>query len=79
MLRSSIHFATIFLCAYLRKAALSALCKPKRQLEVGRVRVKKTIIIGVDAAWKGGLPSGLELRLERMVGQPSRHVAESQS
>ena len=27
---------------------------------------------------EGGLPSGLEFRLERMVGQLSPHVAESQ-
>ncbi len=78
MLRGSIQLAKIFLCACQRKADLSALCKPKRQLAVARVCVKLPIIVGVDAAWKGGLPSGLELRLERMVRQPSRHVAESQ-
>lgn len=27
---------------------------------------------------ESGLPSGLELRLERIIWQPSRHVAESQ-
>ncbi len=56
---------------------MSALCKPKRQLEVASVRVKLTIIVE-EAAWESGLPSGLELRLERMIWQPSRHVAESQ-
>ncbi len=77
MLRGSIQLAKIFLCAYLRKAALSALFKPERQLAVASVCAKLPIIVGVDAAWKGGLPSGLEFRLERMVRQPSRHLAES--